>query len=427
MTAEVRSVNCPTCGAGQSVLGGGRVKALVCSYCGTSMAADEDFRALSAARDVSWPETPFSIGMEGEIHGVPVTVIGILGMAEHWQGQSWHWVDHQIYSPTHGYAWLTLEDGHLIFSRKRRHAPHPAVVRPTDIERAEKCPKARTEGETFRYFANETHQIEFAAGSFNFVPQVGQSTEAIAFLSRDRMLTYLTTAGEIEWELSEKLDRDETLAKFGVDPAAAPRAGRSHPLEPFRRSAFGREVRDLALTFFGICLVFLVIAFTIEGKLVADSGWQPRQNPIELDFSVMDERLLIEALLEADVSNAWASFDTEVVDQEDESVVDVERAIELYHGVEGGESWSEGSRRQRVRFRVPEPGAYRLILTPTESGVWRNGTEARTVRVSVREGAFSLVPLIAAAAGFGLIAGGMLLQRFRHNSRRWRLSDWSDD
>ena len=40
---------------------------------------------------------------------VPFTVIGTIAWVEYYAQRSWHWVDHQVYSPTHGYGWLTVE------------------------------------------------------------------------------------------------------------------------------------------------------------------------------------------------------------------------------------------------------------------------------------------------------------------------------
>ena len=55
-------------------------------------------------------------------------------------GEVGDWVDHQIFSPTHGYAWLTVENGFVTFVRKSREAPYPSVVTEYQIENSENRP-----------------------------------------------------------------------------------------------------------------------------------------------------------------------------------------------------------------------------------------------------------------------------------------------
>jgi hypothetical protein len=92
MSGAVRSINCTSCGAGLSVLGGGRVRARVCEYCGAVLDAQHDFKVLATYRDMPRPSSPFRIGMEGEIDGVRWQVIGTLGRLES-VGGTWRWVD----------------------------------------------------------------------------------------------------------------------------------------------------------------------------------------------------------------------------------------------------------------------------------------------------------------------------------------------
>jgi len=40
--------------------------------------------------------------------------------------------------------------------------------------------------------------------------------------------------------------------------------------------------------------------------------------------------------------------------------------VSYYHGVEGGESWSEGSRRSSRTFAAPTPGSYQLSVAVEE-------------------------------------------------------------
>lgn len=72
---------------------------------------------------------------------------------------------------------------------------------------------------------------------------------------------------------------------------------------------------------------------------------------------------LTRVVLEADrLDNAWMAVDLALVRNEDAVVHVSDAELAYYHGVEGGESWSEGSTRTSVLLRGAEPGTYRLLL-----------------------------------------------------------------
>lgn len=451
MTAAARSVNCGSCGAGQSVLGGGRVQALICAYCGITLDATRDFKPIGEPVPLDWPETPLEIGMTGRVAGVEVTVIGVLEHVERdpASDREWRWVDHQIYSPTHGYAWLTWENGWLTFTRKTRLAPDPTRISAGQIATAESPPTARWGGEGFVYYDSGVSEIVFAAGAFNFAPKRGDRAHAANMLGRNQFLSYVealpaaktpnekksnakkSDVKELEWEVTELLDRDAVLASFGVDPASLPaKKGRVHPLQPFDRAPVWTDVRNAALVSAAFCLLAAIAVWLFsDGEVVARSAWAEPKAVHTLDFTVTDADRLVEVAVEANVDNSWAWFDVEVTDDEDEVVFEVERGVEFYHGYDEGE-WTEGARRAAVYFKPPAPGDYRVEAMMTEQGGWSNirGSHAATqARLTVSERISSSFPFLVASGVFALLGVVLLAQKWLHDMRRWSGGDWSDD
>ncbi|MEM1383702.1 MAG: DUF4178 domain-containing protein [Pseudomonadota bacterium] len=431
MRTEARAINCASCGAGQSVLGGGRIKTHVCGYCGAAMDASAGFRLVAKFDAIDRPETPFRIGAEGEIAGVPVTVIGIQVVEERWDGKVATWVDHQLYSPTHGYAWLTLENGHLVLTRKERRAPWPNTLTLAEVETYETPPRVKLGEERFRYFESGRHRVTHVAGSFNFTPVKDQVSEAVSCMSRDRMLTYRRMGGELEWEVSQLLDRDAVLRSFGIDPADTPRARGLHPLTPFARSPILGDLRNIAMAGAAACFVLmLTYGNTGGGQHIAESTRQNIDQALSLPFQVADASQLVEitVVVDRNLTNAWAWFDIEVLDDGDEPVATVERGVEFYEGYSDG-YWSEGSRYEEIFFRVPEPGPYTLEIAKSEDGTWGRGKQAKAESywVVLREGHGSGMPGLWGTLGFAFIAFSLIGQRIIHHMRRWGQSDWSDD
>lgn len=423
-----RSLNCPSCGAGQSVFGGGRVKTYVCSYCGAALDARDGFRQIAERRDLNWPATPLEIGRSGRIDGVEMTVIGVLGVVERYKGREWRWVDHQLYSPTHGYAWLTWEEGRFVFTRKLRRRPDGGGVSRHAISVAESPPIARFGDERYVYYESGDHEISFAAGAFNFTPTVGDTSYVVSLLGRDRMVSRVESDNEVEWEISELAPRDETLRSFGVAPETVTASRRGvHPLESYSRAPIWGEMRFGAFALAGFCLLLMIVfGWSGGGVELGAASWTARERGVELAFTATDADRLLEFELEADVSNAWAELELEIVDAEDETVFAVARLVEFYFGRSGGEAWTEGSTVERLYARLPAPGDYVAHLELGESEVWvRSGRPASSMRLTIRQGHGSAWPafyvgLIALFAGLALSVGP-----FVHGMLRRAGSDWS--
>ncbi|MGF1553491.1 MAG: DUF4178 domain-containing protein [Paracoccaceae bacterium] len=424
--ARATSIDCTQCGAGLDLLGGGRVRALVCGFCGAELDARGDYAVLRRFLDLERPATPFALGARGEIAGVAVTVIGTIAKREHWKGRTWHWVEHQLYAPTHGYAWLTLEDGHLSFTRKIRELPRPATLSAVRIETADKRPSVRLGGVRYDYYASGHPRITFVEGEFNFVPETGEAPRYVDLLGPEAMLTIVNGANETEYELTTLPDRAALLASFGLTPADVPRPRGTHPLAPYRAHPLAGFTRTLAFLAAAACGLLALGLDVASGRPVLEHGEVAAGAPFEAGFRVGEGRGLVEVRLATDATNGWGFFEGEITDDEDAAVAAFGREIGYYTGVEDNERWSEGSREGRVRLDLP-PGDYTLSIEMTETGDWRGGRPPGRLAVSVSEGVAFVLWLWFGAGAFALAGLGLLAPRLLHRHRRWSGSDWSDD
>ena len=418
-----RSINCTNCGAGLDVLGGGRVTVKVCGYCGAALDANDAFRVLEVWDGMERPESPFRLGMRGEIDGVAFTIIGTLGQEERYEGQVWDWVDHQLFSPTHGYAWLTVDDGHVEFTRKVRDWPFGTFVGTDLVERSESPPSRDWRGRTFRYYESGTWRTTYVEGEFNWRPVRGAQGVAVAMLSTDlpsRMLTYVETVdganrGEREVEVSRYCP--EAIAAFGAEVIAP--VG-PHPLRPFV-PVKGRWIDRL---FFGaLTAASLVLGF---GLMFGGAGVEvytgpPSRLPEALSFDVADASRPVEIRLRQDVSNDFVVYGLSLTGPNGESLAQTEREISYYFGVEDGESWTEGSRTATLGFAPVSTGLHTLAIARDATGADGN------LSVTVEAGRSNPVWLLMAGFLFLLAFAFVSSARLRHRMMRWRGSDWSDD
>ncbi|WP_425097711.1 DUF4178 domain-containing protein [Tropicibacter sp. S64] len=425
--ACLESINCTACGAGLDILGGGRVTTHVCGYCGTELDALHGYRALRQFSDMPRPDTPFKLGMTGTIKGVTWTVIGTLGHREAWGTEIWEWVEHQLYSPTHGYVWLTVEDGHLIYSRRLRGAPQSLWMSEYWVENAENLPTVHHDGESFRYLETTKSRLTFVEGEFTWAPTVGEATTTISAMSPTAMLDFSETGTEREIYRSEYLPQAEVKKSFGIKPGDLVARG-VHALQPYKageNSAFLAYASGLAAA------CSLIIAITLSSlpgfEVLPQQEISIRALPYELTFDLNDTSRLATIRIAANVSNAWSYFEMDLTDPDDVPVFEAGRTVEYYYGVENGESWSEGNRSSRITFRPPEAGTYTLTIDQPEADTWGGGRNATAVTVSVREGLSTGFWMYFLAAGFAVLAAVTYGRKHLHRARRWSHSDWDDD
>jgi Domain of unknown function (DUF4178) len=429
--AGLATINCTSCGAGLDVLGGGRVVAHICGYCGAELDAQDNYKVLARFDGLKRPQSPFRIGMTGTLSGVDYTVIGTLEYRENWGGRSWTWVDHQLFSPTHGYAWITVEEGHLIFTRRYRR---PVWMSEYQVERAENRPYRSVDGQIYSYFDTSTAAIIFAEGEFTWAPKIGDQSSTVNALGRDAMLSFSETGDEREVYRSSYLDRAEVEAGFGISTGLKGKG--THALQVFTAGPEFKFIRNAALAF---ALVSLMIAGWLEARggdeVLPRQVFAAQTLPQTLRFDLSDTTGLTRIRIGGDAMNSWAYIGVELDDPEGEPLFEAGRTIEFYTGRDNDGVWREGSNRGDIYFRPEVPGSYALTLTVEDQGLWdvRNANPPLTrpavgqISVSLQEGLSSGFWMMLLAAGFALAALYQYGRRYWHYSRRWSGSDWSDE
>ncbi len=427
---ELLSINCTSCGAGLDVLGGGRVVVQVCPYCGSELDAQDNYRTLRQFKGMKRPETPFEIGQGGNLFGVEFTIIGLVEHTEHWGGLAYTWVDHQLFSPTHGYAWLTLESGHLVFTRRYRG---PGWISERWVETADHPPTVTNEYGRFRYYETVTSSITHVEGEFTWAPKLGEKTTTISAMSESAMLGFSTTGTERETYRSVYLPKEDVEAAFGVKLNLKPR--RVHPLQPFVAGPIYGFLRSTAFMFAVVCLLMAMVFNMRDGRTVLrnfSTDW--RQLPVEIPIALEADSQLTRISLSGDVRNSWAFLDLELLDPQGKPVFQAGRTIEYYAGRDADGSWSEGSKFASLTFRPEQTGEYILVLDVPEQGVWNHVTADRVpsrpfyeLNVNVRSGLSSGLWAFALAGVFGLLFLFQFARKHLHQRARWSGTDWVDE
>ncbi|KAJ55973.1 hypothetical protein ACMU_09420 [Actibacterium mucosum KCTC 23349] len=419
--ADLTAINCTSCGAGLDILGGGRVTTHICPYCGSELDATAGYKALRKYTEMPRPDSPFKIGMVGQINGVEFTIIGTLGYAE----GRWEWVDHQLYSPTHGYAWLTVEDGHITFTRRFRKEVHPGFITSNRVERAEHRPSAHAAGQRYEYYETSEPTLTFAEGEFTWSPMKGAKSTSVSTMSDNAMLTFVETENEREVEHSVYLDAEETLQAFGA-PSVAPRG--THPLMPYREMRDEALRKKIFMAAAAASLVLLGLLLAGGNVVLPRTTFDASELPAEITFDLTRPGKLTRITFDADVSNSWAEMDVTVYDPQEEPLFETGRLVERYSGRDSEGSWTEGSGTASLVFRALTAGSYTIEVDLAAAGNWqRTGTPVSAVSVGAVEGVVAIRWLIYSSLLLGFGALAVTGRHWLHDRRRWAGSDWVEE
>src|SRR5690606_28019234 len=99
----------------------------------------------------------------------------------------------------------------------------------------------------------------------------------------------------------------------------------------------------------------------------ASSAW-PTPAPPRVKFSTPFElkgNRNVRITASAPVNNAAVDMDIDLINEQNAAIESVVIPVSYYHGVEGGESWSEGSQSNDATFSSLPAGKYSLRVTGT--------------------------------------------------------------
>ncbi|MBL4928188.1 DUF4178 domain-containing protein [Fuscibacter oryzae] len=424
------AISCPNCGAGLNVLGGGRVVSQICGYCSSELDAVAGYRVLSKFAEMPRPETPLKIGDSGKVLGVDHQIIGILGWREEADGKSWDWTDHLIYSPTHGYSWLTLEARRLFLTRRWRQGTQPGWVSEIAVETSTSRPQVRLAGQSYAYYETSKARITFAEGEFTWRPHIGDRATTITLLGSDAMLSFTETGAEREVERTVLPPQTALWQSFGF--AAAPvRALGRHPLETIGEPPNERFLIAAAAAFAGLGLLLSAVFASMSGhQILPPTRLSAAQLPVELPLEVDQAGRLTVVNFRGDLNdNTWAWLEVTVSDPDDQPMFQIGRELGRFSGHDSDGSWTESYEGSQLRFRPEEPGRYMMEIDLPERGI---GETTATMpppplTVSARAGAATAFPTLGLATLFALIGGGLFLRRSLREKERWSGSDWEDE
>jgi hypothetical protein len=230
-------------------------------------------------------------------------------------------------------------------------------------------------------------------------------------------------AGEINWSLGTYVKRQEVEKTFGI--SGLPRTSKIAPNQLYpHKKVYKYWGLMLAATF----LLGLVVmatgshtkifekTFSLEPVANSEGTQVVFDGPFQLNG-----RKNIRVSAQSSVDNSWLYVEGDLIDEATGEVQSFSLPVEYYHGVDDGESWSEGSQSPSVHLSAMPAGQYTLRL----EAQWEKWQLPAAFTVRIEQGVPRLMHLFLTMLLVSVIPVLVAINQFSFEKRRWADSDYS--
>jgi Domain of unknown function (DUF4178) len=418
---QVRSLNCPGCGAALTLRSLSQAVTVVCDHCHSILDAHDPrltiLQKFKAAVDEDPPLIP--LGTRGKIRGTDYEVVGFERRTIHVEGIPYSWHEYVLFNPYKGFRYLTEYNGHW---------NDTSILRSLPTVNNDVSPATVTYlGETYKHFQTANAATSFVLGEFPWQVRVGESSDVSDYVSPPRVISSERTGKEVTWSMGEYISGRDIWKTLGLQGDPPERVG-VYENQPFPLSADTTKIW-LAFVGFLVVLVVMLIAFESfagndrvieEAYYVFDTNARGDASFVTDVFQLKGHTSDLEVTTLADVNNNWIYLNYALINQDTGQAYDFGREVSHYQGYDEDGSWSEGSRSDTVAIPSVPPGNYYFRIEPESDlggGTIRYWISAKR---DVPQLSFFGIALLALLLPAGLITWRSM--NFEH--LRWAESDY---
>ena len=305
---------------------------------------------------------------------------------------------------------------------KEGKVPVPPEMEGAQNRDAERSPTVELDGRLYRHFQSSIPVTTSVLGEFPWVAKVGDAARSRDFICPPYLLSQEVTATESVWTQGEYLEPEEVWAAFAMPGAPPAKVG----VAPAQPNPWAGALPSVWRTFgfaAAVCIgVFVFVEAGASKSKVYEGGFDVTAADAERSrvgevFEVGGRTSNLEITVDTNLDQHWAYVSMALIDADTDRALDFGRELSYYHGVDDGESWSEGGRYETFYLPSVPAGRYYLRVEPET-----DATQLSFRVVVRRDVPLKRLPLIALA----LLLLPAVWAGMRHDSfenTRWMESD----
>jgi hypothetical protein len=434
-------LSCPQCAGPLDLRAPDITERVTCPNCGSLLDVNQGRLEFLKALNPPKVQPIIPLGSVGEFQGNKLTLIGFMQRSVEYEGVRYYWEEYLLYNPQAGFRWLVRSDDNWSFVEPLS----PGAV--TSGGRTERI--AQYDGKRFKLFQDATARVELVLGEFYWKVSLGELVRASDFINPPQMLSREVslksetaqtdegespkkkrkhgpspvTSGEINWSLGTYLKHKEVERAFGI--SGIPRTSKVAPNQPFPHK---KVYRYWGLLFVATLLTgFLLMGMSTRQKVYEETyQLEPLKNleDSQVRFSQpfeLKDRQNIRITATSSVDNTWLEVVGDLINEATNDSQSFSIPVEYYHGVDDGESWSEGDQSPSVHLSALPAGRYTLGLEAR----WEKWQQPAMVTIKIEQGVPRVLHLILALIVISIFPIIIAIYHYSFEKRRWEDSDYS--
>jgi hypothetical protein len=306
-------------------------------------------------------QLPFDVGMRGKINNIDYTIIGRVTYA-HVEYPHEEWTDFLLFSPLYGYAYLTYEESHLLYSKRNRTFPN--LTWSQIIQKEELYVDERA------YVPFDTYdaKVVYVEGELTWIAKRNDKTSFIDLIAPPYGLSVEKTKNEIEHYQSQYLDASATYEAFGVEKEEE--ATTFHPLKPFNRPFLKSLSHIASIVLFLIALLFVGVYYDGLGEPIKTLSTD-NHTVKEVNFSVNSSKYLVALELQSPKAKELNNFNLQIHKNNKLLFSLTPHAAYLFDKNNGHlkkrlHPWQKDATKVLILLNLEASNAYRLTVKPID-------------------------------------------------------------
>lgn len=402
---KAQKLTCPTCNGPLELKAPDDAMRVTCPHCAALLDCTQG--KLEHLAQLKKRSPDLKLGSVSTLQGVEWMVIGWVERRCTVEGVDYFWEEYLLYDKkTAGYRFLVNSAGHWSFV-----SPVPAG------EITETVRGALWNGKLYRTFSQVTADVTGVMGEFYWAVALGESVQATDYVAPPEGLSQEQSPEEVNWSHAVYLP-PQALSAFKLVPRPPSGVGMMQPNPWDERTkgqfawlAIGVAAAIGLFVFFSarnsqvvFDQTYTPVARTAEGPSESMAADQDVATPgggavrVTAPFKIESGARNLQVEMTTTADNTFMGVAGALVNQTTNEVDEFYVEAGYYHGVDDGESWSEGSREDTAYLSSVPAGTYVLRLET----VWEAGKPPPSVHLKLTSGVARLLHLL-------LVIGAMVL------------------
>jgi len=434
-------LSCPNCGGPLELRAPDRSRRVTCPNCGSLLDIGKGKLEFLQALDPKIKPI-IALGTQGQFTQGQFMVIGFVVRSVTFEGVKYFWEEYLLYNPQIGFRWLVRSDDNWNFVE-----PVPVG----DVQSSANAKNVKYNGNNFKLYQDTTATVEHVMGEFYWEVTAGEQVRAADYvhppwlLSREASVISAqgpieeeplhkkgqrrkrkppVETGEVIWSLGTFMRHAEVERALGI--TGLPRTSKIAPNQPFLHK---KVYKYWGLLLLAALIVGIGISATGARRRVFQQTYQLEALKSAEDSQVkfsdpfeLKPRQNIRISATAPVDNTWLEIQGDVIDTATNDSVAFGLPVEYYHGVEDGESWSEGDNSPSTYLSAPAAGGNYMLGMEVR---WERWQQPISVTVTVEQGVPHASFIIWLLVLLSIVPILVAFYHFSFEKRRWADSDYS--